>query len=1033
MWLLVALALVVGWVAGRYCRPGVASMVVDVTPAPATTPTVTPAKYRYDPDTHKLVRHCVIIGLLLTTVVSSHAGNIAVMDPFTKGPKNLVPGDGIEFVGTTIKATGVPAGGVTAVTFGVYTTGQNATDAAQTAAISAAAAVAESALQPGDVDNEVYATAYNGGALTSATLSAAATAIGSTAKTLVITPGDWSISSAVSFHENTNIKVQPGARFVKATGGTMSISGAFLAAPDQRCFSGFAGGNVTFTKKTPTVYIEWGSPVADGTTDDLAPIASMFLAAAPYTQVVYGYGKTYYQSTTVQDSDSGKRVNLNGCTIKTPFQAMQFNSAVWRSPSTYTVGSNGWDATIQFTAGSTTFTKDTDLDIRVGDTVHAYSNTPYLTANGMGYTRGHWAAVLAVSGDTVTIDVPPAVSFVAETIRLRYQIKDVEIFGGTIDNTTDSDGGTPIFLEANNSSVHHMVIRGGDNSDIGVLFRGNNNTAHHNVISGFLSKNGVSGGRQGDGIAMYGLNPLTRRNIIANCKHNITFSSEGLTSQNPRSEGDYLFQDPARAAELDVLTYPLYSAPLDAHANAIGFSALGTTIKSSGGMGVLVRNGDLDWQGGSIEILNIPAGQPYPAIFNTSNEEALRTLKISNVELASVSDVELVRSTAGAESSSVVDFVNVHTDSNVLYHGAAIKGAKIIGTAAPVSGTWVINDFVENSNQTAGTPLGWRCVAGGTPGTWEAVTIGSGDGSVTSVGLSLPAEFSVTGSPVTSAGDLTAAWATQTTGKAFMSPNGSTGTPSFRAIAAADFGTAMQPQFSVLGVNATPDTGQGRIYGWGSTGTGVKGATSSGIGVFGAATTGNAFQGTSSYAHAALLNQFVATMAQSTTQPVVNIQRNLTLTGGFTATHPVLRVENVVATASANYGPLIEVKKGSTVVFQVNEDGSASHSGALTVSGTINNPALQGTTSTTIDTATNGYADVSGAGAVALTVTNVVAGRVFTIKVTSSGGGAISFVTLTPTWEGSAPATVTATKSTRIVCLGTGANAALCSVAKENF
>jgi hypothetical protein len=63
---------------------------------------------------------------------------------------------------------------------------------------------------------------------------------------------------------------------------------------------------------------------------------------------------------------------------------------------------------------------------------------------------------------------------------------------------------------------------------------------------------------------------------------------------------------------------------------------------------------------------------------------------------------------------------------------------------------------------------------------------GGGGGGVSSVGLSLPSTFSVTGSPVTSTGTLTAAWANQTSNKVLASPDGSTGTPSFRALVAAD-------------------------------------------------------------------------------------------------------------------------------------------------------------------------------------------------------------------------------------------------------
>lgn len=61
-----------------------------------------------------------------------------------------------------------------------------------------------------------------------------------------------------------------------------------------------------------------------------------------------------------------------------------------------------------------------------------------------------------------------------------------------------------------------------------------------------------------------------------------------------------------------------------------------------------------------------------------------------------------------------------------------------------------------------------------------------GSGSVTSVSLSLPGELSVSGSPVTSAGTLSAAWATQTAGKVFAAPAGSAGAPSFRLLVASD-------------------------------------------------------------------------------------------------------------------------------------------------------------------------------------------------------------------------------------------------------
>lgn len=59
-------------------------------------------------------------------------------------------------------------------------------------------------------------------------------------------------------------------------------------------------------------------------------------------------------------------------------------------------------------------------------------------------------------------------------------------------------------------------------------------------------------------------------------------------------------------------------------------------------------------------------------------------------------------------------------------------------------------------------------------------------GTVTSVGLTLPNVFSVTGSPVTSSGTLTATLASQTANTVWAAPSGSAGTPTFRALVAAD-------------------------------------------------------------------------------------------------------------------------------------------------------------------------------------------------------------------------------------------------------
>jgi hypothetical protein len=55
-------------------------------------------------------------------------------------------------------------------------------------------------------------------------------------------------------------------------------------------------------------------------------------------------------------------------------------------------------------------------------------------------------------------------------------------------------------------------------------------------------------------------------------------------------------------------------------------------------------------------------------------------------------------------------------------NGFGINDKKVLsGTAAPGSGTYIQGDMMLNSAPAAGGPMGWMCVAGGSPGTWKAM------------------------------------------------------------------------------------------------------------------------------------------------------------------------------------------------------------------------------------------------------------------------------------------------------------------------
>lgn len=111
-----------------------------------------------------------------------------------------------------------------------------------------------------------------------------------------------------------------------------------------------------------------------------------------------------------------------------------------------------------------------------------------------------------------------------------------------------------------------------------------------------------------------------------------------------------------------------------------------------------------------------------------------------------------------------------------------------LGTPSESNVRWC-SDCNATSPATGGG-TGAFCYADGASWNCSNTEGGGGGGSVSSVGLSLPNIFSVSGSPVTSAGTLTATLASQSASRFFVGPTtGAAAAPTFRAIVAADLGT----------------------------------------------------------------------------------------------------------------------------------------------------------------------------------------------------------------------------------------------------
>lgn len=90
--------------------------------------------------------------------------------------------------------------------------------------------------------------------------------------------------------------------------------------------------------------------------------------------------------------------------------------------------------------------------------------------------------------------------------------------------------------------------------------------------------------------------------------------------------------------------------------------------------------------------------------------------------------------------------------------------------------------------------------------TWDTVS-GAGSGTVTSVDLTMPAEFSVSGNPITTSGTLAVAKANQSANLVYAGPSsGGAAAPTFRAVAAADLPLGSSSAFGAVKVDGTTIT-----------------------------------------------------------------------------------------------------------------------------------------------------------------------------------------------------------------------------------
>lgn len=195
---------------------------------------------------------------------------------------------------------------------------------------------------------------------------------------------------------------------------------------------------------------------------------------------------------------------------------------------------------------------------------------------------------------------------------------------------------------------------------------------------------------------------------------------------------------------------------------------------------------------------------PTPATADNSTKIATTAyVQNQNYITALTAPVTSVAGKTGAVTLVVGDVTGAAPLANPAFTGVATAPTAAPGTnttqlatTAFVTGAGFQGGIqFQNQGSNVGTP-GSELTVNFTGGGVTASIVGSvlnvsipsgGGGTVTSVGLSLPGEFSVTGTPVTNSGTLTASWQSQLFGKVFASPPLVNGVPSFQSLAYGHF------------------------------------------------------------------------------------------------------------------------------------------------------------------------------------------------------------------------------------------------------
>lgn len=543
--------------------------------------------------------------------------------------------------------------------------------------------------------DSTYGAIGNGTTDDYAAINSVITAIGSSNATIIFTPGTYKISTNITFPANVTIWFTEGAKLSPDSSKTITINGNVITAGLHQIFTG--AGTIAGLSKLTAVYPQWWGAVGNGVADDTAPIQKAVNIGGV---IMFPFG-TYLTTSTITVtnpsvvlmSEQGYYNPIIKCTTAsvTMFLVENYGFKIKGIMiiGDGTNGNGGNDATTTAIKLEKAGNNDLDAWFDYVDFLNhtlvasiktrnvqfrncTFSNSlkvvqelgGYADARGLDiqHCRFHSCGYPHSVKNSIAIDIAATVDF-KELILDNNYIDDCEIF---------FSGG---FGKGSISNNHYYRAYGSlvviDNSSLSLSVNDRQTEIVGNKLH-FQETTNASHGIRVKGVSKYNIS----KNMIS------------------RAQYHGIYTEVVNDAEIH-----------DNHIVDCGYDAGAT------------------YDGIHLDV---------DSVFNSVKNNMIRKIDagcgIRNGIRTEGSENEFENNSTRGITAGNEFYVN---PTNKLAYGdtrcAYSKPRIHYGTAAPVSGRWSQGDYVENTNPTelgsAGSKYfinGWKCLSGGTPGTWVA-------------------------------------------------------------------------------------------------------------------------------------------------------------------------------------------------------------------------------------------------------------------------------------------------------------------------